>query len=294
MSSQYFMRVRGRVLGPYDEEKLQSLARRGQLSRMHELSTDGVSWTRASSFPDLFVGAVIETMAIAVTQVQEAASAGEAHSGSDSTTSSAPQSQWFYTSGGSQRGPVDYSQLQLLVASGQLGVDDQVWTDGMPAWVAASAIPGLARSASGAGNIRQFDEAAGNQKLPAAVIKSAVSSRPWAILVAAVIDICAVMSLIGSFMWLIIGARLGSAPIVGNAIVTALLSLAWIVGGLLLHNYCRKLSELEFGKDAVLAEKALDALRAFWVFTGIYLIVLLAFVTVGVVYAFAIGVIHPF
>ncbi|MFZ1010708.1 MAG: NINE protein, partial [Candidatus Sulfotelmatobacter sp.] len=56
MESPLYIRVRGRVLGPYKLEKLKGLARRGQLSRMHELSTDGISWVRASNYPELFTG----------------------------------------------------------------------------------------------------------------------------------------------------------------------------------------------------------------------------------------------
>ena len=55
MENQLYIRMRGRVLGPYDQEKLQSLARRGQLSRMHELSQDATNWVRASTYPELFV-----------------------------------------------------------------------------------------------------------------------------------------------------------------------------------------------------------------------------------------------
>ena len=55
MDNQLYVRIRGRVLGPYDQEKLQSLARRGQLSRMHELSQDATNWVRASTYPELFV-----------------------------------------------------------------------------------------------------------------------------------------------------------------------------------------------------------------------------------------------
>src|SRR3954453_4067022 len=55
METSLYIRVRGRVLGPYETEKLQSMVRRGQLSRVHELSTDGVSWVRASNYPELFV-----------------------------------------------------------------------------------------------------------------------------------------------------------------------------------------------------------------------------------------------
>ena len=55
-SAQYYLRVRGRVQGPFDQEKLQNFSRRGQLSRLHEVSTDGINWARASTYPELFVG----------------------------------------------------------------------------------------------------------------------------------------------------------------------------------------------------------------------------------------------
>ena len=51
-----YIRVRGRVLGPYDQERLQQMVRRGQLSRMHEISTDGTHWVRAATYSELFVG----------------------------------------------------------------------------------------------------------------------------------------------------------------------------------------------------------------------------------------------
>ena len=63
MDTQLYLRVRGRVLGPYDEEKLKSLVRRGQLSRMHEVSTDGANWVRASTYAELFVGAPVKLVA---------------------------------------------------------------------------------------------------------------------------------------------------------------------------------------------------------------------------------------
>jgi hypothetical protein len=296
MASQFFMRVRGRVLGPYDEDKLQSLARRGQLSRMHELSTDGVSWTRASAYPDLFAGAVMETVAVAAAQVQEPQSTVAATGQSDaphSTGAAKPQAQWFYTSGGTQRGPIDYSQLQLLVATAQLGPDDQVWTEGMPAWVSASAIPGLARSPSGAASAasgNSWSHQDGNQKLPAALVKSAVSSRLWATLVAAVMDVFGATVLVGCFIWLVMAAQVHSAIGVANAIVHGLNAIVVIVWGLVLHNYCSKLGALSHDEDIQSLEDSQDALRAFWTFTSIYLIVLLTFFAILVIYVFAAGI----
>src|SRR3954454_853052 len=122
MDSQLFMRVRGRVLGPYDQEKLQSLARRGQLSRMHEVSTDGVNWVRASNYPDLFISAPVGS-AVAETVPSET-----------NASTDSPGNQWHYTSGGVERGPIDFFNLQMLVGTGQLTEADLVWSQGMAAW----------------------------------------------------------------------------------------------------------------------------------------------------------------
>jgi S1-C subfamily serine protease len=54
MDTRLYLRIRGRVLGPYDLENLRSLAHRGQLSRFHELSQDGTNWVCASAYPELF------------------------------------------------------------------------------------------------------------------------------------------------------------------------------------------------------------------------------------------------
>jgi S1-C subfamily serine protease len=54
MDNQLYVRIRGKVTGPYDQEKLRWLARRGQLSRAHELSQDTTHWVRASTYPELF------------------------------------------------------------------------------------------------------------------------------------------------------------------------------------------------------------------------------------------------
>jgi S1-C subfamily serine protease len=54
MDKRFYVRMRGRVLGPYDWQKLLSLARCGQLSRTHELSTDAKNWVEATTYPELF------------------------------------------------------------------------------------------------------------------------------------------------------------------------------------------------------------------------------------------------
>jgi hypothetical protein len=50
----YFVRLRDRTTGPFDLAVLQRMARQGQLSRLHQLSTDQQSWKPATSVEGLF------------------------------------------------------------------------------------------------------------------------------------------------------------------------------------------------------------------------------------------------
>ena len=61
MEDQLYVRIRGRVQGPFDTEKLRALVRRGQLSRMHEVSNDGNDWKQASEYSELFATATKQT-----------------------------------------------------------------------------------------------------------------------------------------------------------------------------------------------------------------------------------------
>jgi len=51
--------------------------------------------------------------------------------------------QWFYAQGGSQFGPVAWSELRQFADSGQLQSSDLVWSQGMGNWAPAHAIEGL-------------------------------------------------------------------------------------------------------------------------------------------------------
>lgn len=52
--SAFFLRIRGKISGPFDLTGLQKLVRRGMLSRIHEISSDKVTWNTAGEFEDLF------------------------------------------------------------------------------------------------------------------------------------------------------------------------------------------------------------------------------------------------
>jgi uncharacterized RDD family membrane protein YckC len=56
--------------------------------------------------------------------------------------------EWYYVVGGAQQGPVPEAQLRALIAQGQVGGGDLVWTDGMAEWQPAGSVPAF--SAGGA------------------------------------------------------------------------------------------------------------------------------------------------
>lgn len=51
---QYYVRIRGKINGPFDLAGLQKLAARGVVSRLHEVSADKITWTSASEYEQLF------------------------------------------------------------------------------------------------------------------------------------------------------------------------------------------------------------------------------------------------
>ncbi len=52
-SETYFVRLRGKISGPFDFTALQRLVKLGMLSRIHEVSRDKVDWTPATAVPGL-------------------------------------------------------------------------------------------------------------------------------------------------------------------------------------------------------------------------------------------------
>lgn len=144
------MQVRGRTLGPYDLNKMQSLARRGQLSRLHEVSTEGLTWQKAANFPELFAGQFLEGPLTKEAPARVGSVAQNVGEAAPAQPSSPVQQEWYYMSGGMQRGPVDFGSLQLLSSTGQLEPGEMVWTEGMSAWAPAGMVPGLITANSAA------------------------------------------------------------------------------------------------------------------------------------------------
>jgi hypothetical protein len=150
MSEQVFIRLRGRIQGPFVPEQLHVLARRGQFSRSHEISADGVNWCRATTRPELFPPAGVSTTSTHddLELLENELSPPPAAPPIASTPP--PAEVWYYHQLGKNQGPVDFTHLQYLASSGQITADDMVWKVGLPEWLPAGRVPGLMKQA-GAG-----------------------------------------------------------------------------------------------------------------------------------------------
>jgi uncharacterized protein DUF4339 len=138
----YYIRVRGRVQGPFDLEQLKKLRQRGQFSRAHEVSPDQATWQSASILDAVFASpkrAAPAKVEPVIEEVTEGVAVGEKVPNPPTHTSST-QPTWHYTVGEEQYGPVTLLELRKLVVSGEVMETDLVWKEGLPDWTAVADI----------------------------------------------------------------------------------------------------------------------------------------------------------
>ncbi len=142
----FYMRVRGKVSGPFDIPTLQKLVRRGALSRIHEVSGDRITWTHAGEYEDLFPSTVHVPHARPQQAEEEPIELSLEHT---QTAPSPPpsgtgQALYFYTQRGSTVGPVPMPVLRTLVENGTLRMTDLVWRENAETGAPAGQMPALA------------------------------------------------------------------------------------------------------------------------------------------------------
>jgi S1-C subfamily serine protease len=283
MDQQFFIRTRGHVLGPYDLEKLQGLSRRGQLSRMHEVSTDGVTWVKASTFPELFQSPAVAGAAQAPAGAPAAFRLGGGEHGnrvgSEAQTGSGP-AKWYYANGQGQQGPVDASHLQQLLASRQLSGDSRIWSEGMTDWAPINQVPELAHlaassSAAGGGSFPIGDEAG----------QALVASKQWILTTIIIAFLFAALSGLGGAAYIIRGIQGQNTAILINGLIAALSAFLVAGGGILLCGYHRRIALYSHEPSGRAMSAALYAGRAFWRYVGCVAILGVGVVCVQVAFA---------
>lgn len=199
LDDRWFTRFQGKVQGPFSVEELHVRAKRGRFTRLHEVSQDGMAWSRASQYPELFPttsssrkpppqpqpeavpqeqpnGPAEEPADYRVAEPAVDAAIVPSWQPSDAD-SPMPQSagdanqEWYYTQGPDELGPVSFAALQTLVSGGQLSPQEHVWREGMPGWVQVQQFPGLMPSP-----VPAADRPAFGSLIPAEMPKLAIAS----------------------------------------------------------------------------------------------------------------------
>lgn len=147
--TQYFIRARGKVMGPFTLERLQTMRSRGQLSQVHEVSIDKQNWQTAASFMSSVTARGANNSSNNLESRQQE-SAPQASSDSGPPEPSGNKAAWYYHVAGEMNGPVSIMDLRSLVSSRQLTVDELVWKEGFADWRPISEVPELKHLTAGA------------------------------------------------------------------------------------------------------------------------------------------------
>lgn len=119
----YYVRIRGKAFGPFDEEQLKEMKSKGKLGRTTEISENKVEWQTAENVSFLFTpSATLGLSSSAANPFQ-----------SQSFSASEP-ADWFYSVNGAEGyGPVTRSAILQMLQAGTLQGESLVWQQGQNA-----------------------------------------------------------------------------------------------------------------------------------------------------------------
>jgi hypothetical protein len=126
MADQWFIVRDDKKHGPYTLVQMKQLAASGKLLPIDMVLEEGQGqWVPASQVEAIFPRTGIKPAPPLPAPV------------------AAEPAEWHFTQSGQQAGPVTWTRLRELAASGTLRPTDQVWKSGMPNWVPAHSVTGL-------------------------------------------------------------------------------------------------------------------------------------------------------
>ena len=125
--------------------------------------------------------------------------------------------------------------------------------------------------------------------MPLYLCKAIMSSRPWVIFIAVVAFVYAGLVIVFGILAPYFGANHHNPAVVAGGLIDLIVGIDASLGGLLLSQYGNRIASLRYSPQAAVLEKAMDALRTFWIYVAINLIILLAFVVFGIIWLVAIS-----
>ncbi len=130
----YFIRIKGKPFGPFDDNQLQDMKTRGRLNPTTEVSSDRVHWQPASTLEFLYQPPPVPPQPTQNTPFQNAMPPRI-------PSKSTEPGIWFYSFDGENGyGPVTQSAIIKMLQSGELTGQSYVWKEGQTA-VFLQAVP---------------------------------------------------------------------------------------------------------------------------------------------------------
>lgn len=269
-------------------EKMQALIQRGQVTRMHEVSADGIQWQKAEEFSELYprqVAAPAEKAAAQATPTAEVVNA-----------TAVEQPQWYAHIDDQRQGPFDEAALHQRIASGKIVADTLVWKNGMPEWVAAEVLLPNQFPQQTVVAQQSPETAASAESTVAGHLTAELGRRQgWIYVLSIVSLVLCVLNLIAIVFALVTQlaapAASGGVAIVGFLFTLLGLGLTVVafIAFLNLLQYANSLNVLKYAPTDENAVAALKKLSKFWFLAGIWVLSMVVICSVFVLLAYAFG-----
>jgi len=298
-----YIRFKGRVLGPLTIEKASELVKRGQITRQHELSPDGVGWRPATEFMNLFPEKAASARSVA--QNNDGYNLQSQAVSDEPAAVPANAAQWFAHFDGANHGPVDDLSMKNWIMSGKVTQDTMVWRQGMEHWVAASSLRSdwfpTSNSMLDPSNRQRSGSPESSQsgsKYGQSLNEHLLQSQRWVSFLAITGIVIGTGWMISSIAWFFfVATRTGTGPAKVSAVVLSLLvvatAIAWFLGSWFLLSYANRVAVLRYRSEPLDVQRAALALGRFWTFTGITTLSWLIVFTVFVSMMYLLGLSVP-
>lgn len=301
----FFVKIRGRVLGPFPSKRLTQMVRQGDLSRIHQLSSDGKSWQPASAYPELFSVATAPP-------VQSPNASSPREKASKPAGVSSPmladdrddnQEQWYYGINDQSTGPVSTSTLERLLSSGQLATSDKLWHSGMDDWQSVSEFPEFAsivaegnRASMPSINIDSGREGSGgsvgNDKAgaidTAAVSRLVSKANPWIYLCFIVLYFIVAGGVFSAIFAAIKGVQLQNTNLIVQAFFMTVYAGLLGAAAVCLNRYATAISRFIVSGNGNDFQRATRHLGLFWMWTGTWLALLIVIAVASILYVYTV------
>ena len=283
----YYVKIRGRVLGPFLPDRLIEMVKQGKLSRVHMLSTDNEHWQKASAFPELFQAAAVSSRT-----TEAVASQITAEPEAESTPSMELGEVWHYAINGESKGPVAQTTIRELIGMGQLTETDLIWREGMQEWKPASSVPIFNSFFIPTNNVTDYAVSENQNKTVSSDLdplkQKYIQQQPWVMLIVVNLYLTAVGQFFVFISGLVQGGKQSDPVLITSGLVALVYTGFFGVTAYYLqqHNACSR--RFTISAEMSDLEKSVDWLRRVWQTVGYMLIILWVLIIIAVIYTFTI------